>query len=51
MVYMKTECPLPEHSVLVLVLVLFLKLNLKENEVFYNIAYITGHTIFCAFRK
>ena len=48
---MKTECPLPEHSVLVLVLVLFLILNLKENEVFYNIAYITGHTIFCAFRK
>lgn len=50
MVYMKTECPLPEHSVLVLVLVLFLILNLKENEVFYNIAYIAGHTIFCAFR-
>lgn len=49
MVYMKTECPLPEHSVLVLVL--FLILNLKENEVFYNIAYIAGHTIFCAFRK
>lgn len=49
MVYMKTECPLSEHSVLVLVL--FLILNLKENEVFYNIAYITGHTIFCAFRK
>ena len=49
MVYMKTECHLPEHSVLVLVL--FLILNLKENEVFYNIAYITGHTIFCAFRK
>ena len=48
---MKTECPLPEHSVLVLVLVLFLILNLKENEVFYNIAYITGHAIFCAFRK
>lgn len=48
---MKTECPLPEHSVLLLVLVLFLILNLKENEVFYNIAYITGHTIFCAFRK
>lgn len=47
MVYMKTECPLPEHSVLVLLLIL----NLKENEVFYNIAYITGHTIFCAFRK
>lgn len=49
MVYMKTECLLPEHSVLVLVL--FLILNLKENEVFYNIAYITWHTIFCAFRK
>lgn len=49
MVYMKTECPLPEHSVLALVL--FLILNLKENEVFYNIAYITRHTIFCAFRK
>lgn len=48
MVYMKTECPLPEHSVLVPVL--FLILNLKENEVFYNIAYIAGHTIFCAFR-
>lgn len=47
MVYMKTECPLPEHSVLVLLLIL----NLKENEVFYNIAYITGHTIFCAFCK
>ena len=47
MVYMKTECSLPEHSVLVLLLIL----NLKENEVFYNIAYITGHTIFCAFRK
>lgn len=47
--YMKTECPLPEHSVLVLVF--FLILNLKEKEVFYNIAYITGHTIFCAFRK
>lgn len=46
MVYMKTECPLPEHSVLVLLLIL----NLKENEVFYNIAYIAGHTIFCAFR-